>query len=107
MHFTVEINLDAIRVNVCVQYMLTIIDFFARPLAEFEGSEKSPMSTKDSGVCVSDVVPPQPLPNDVLTSVSLVTMVRARFKQLEVVLFAEPTNKHSRVLVLKVCEQPL
>jgi len=105
---SVDFNLDTIRINVCIQYLLTIFDFFAEPLSEFSRNSspsatplKKPAQKTSSSYGELPVPPPPPVTETVLPPVSEALTVRARFKQLEVVLFADPTDKHSRVLVLK------
>lgn len=104
----IDVNLDTVRINICVQYMLMIYNFFLLPLREFEESYVPPLPS--SGGSANRCQAPHDMeasqhdtesagPGLVPTSQAL--KVLAKFKQLEILLFAEPTDKHSRVLVLK------
>jgi len=110
--------MGTIRFNACVRYALTIINFFAVPLRQlndsytmFPGaggaSNKSSSRFRSTPLASPNASAPERYVGAMATGsasggASRPFVMSVRFKQLELVLFAEPTEKHSRVLVLKV-----
>ena len=100
------------RVNVCVPYLLMVTRFFLNAIqtAEDTHSVPPPAPTKPTKYQEDSAQSGLPQPpgtqgdepsTPVLNGTTFT--VSGRFKQPEIVLFAEPTQKHSRVLVCKVC----
>jgi hypothetical protein len=97
--FTVILNLDAVRINVCAVYILTLSDYFAKPFRQLrelsvDSEQASSASSAQQTADRTDGCAP-PIILFPLT-------ISARLKQCEVVLFAEPTKAASRVLLFKV-----
>ena len=106
LFFSVEVNLDTVRVNLCVPYLLMVKRFFSDALQSPEDCHNvhlhQPSVPRRSMVYAASALRPSMTAPPSTRGEDRALTVCGRFKQLEVVLFAEPTEKHSRVLVLKV-----
>ena len=92
----VTLNIDTVRVNLCVPYLLTIYQYVMSACGWGPG-----LSLEEPQTPTTQKVPhPREPPPAEQTLVSC--NVSARFKQFEVALFADPTQVNSNVLVLKV-----
>ena len=107
--FSVDANLDTVRLNVCVPYLLSITRFFTDAFRSPEDHHNVPPSpiilipkTPNPDQASRPARPKSLHPLTVEETSSAAFTICGRFKQLEVVLFAEPTQTHSRVIVLKV-----
>ena len=104
--FLVNLNVDTIRVNVCVPYLMMVYNFFMYAIQSPEDNlspqhHSQPQKPQDTPP--EDTKPkPGEEPSSPVTAKTLT--ISGRFRQPEIVLFAEPTQKNSRVLVLKVNE---
>lgn len=98
--------METVRLNLCVPYLLMVTKFFTDALQTPEDCHNvPPLKAPEPKVSLvrraSQWQPTMAIPPPVTKEPGALT-VCGRFRQLEVVLFAEPSEKHSRVLVLKV-----
>ena len=95
---SVDVNLEMVRVNLCVAYLMTVARFLTDALRLPEDVNGSKVKAKVARP--SPRSPPGGSAQQNATRPALT--VSGRFKKPEIVLFAEPDSAHSRVLVLKV-----
>ena len=95
---SVDVNLEMVRVNLCVAYLMTVARFLTDALRlpeDVNGSKVKAKAARPSPRSPPGGSAQQNAARPALT-------VSGRFKKPEIVLFAEPDSAHSRVLVLKV-----
>jgi vacuolar protein sorting-associated protein 13A/C len=99
----VNLNVDTIRINVCVPYLLMVYNFFmyAMQAPEDNHNIRAPPRAKPADHDASPEGMGKTIPDEVQPATPSTLTVSGRFRQPEIVLFAEPTEKNSRVLVLK------
>ena len=92
-YISVDVVMGTIRFNICVPYLLTLANFFSSAMATTGAVEEVDANHNVDTPTTSPTVGPP---------ASTIMTVSGRLKQPEIVLFAEPTEKNSRVLVMKV-----
>ena len=102
--------MDTVRVNVCVPYLLMVTRFFINATKTPEDTHNFVPPPKET----NDVPPegttkpessrsPGALNEPLSPVVEETTLtISGRFKKPEIILFADSTQKHSKVLVMKV-----
>ena len=95
--------METVRINACIPYLLMVTRFFSESMftPSHHPPEQRPGHTAPSDrETTGPQAPDEENSNAALNGNTLT--ISGRFKQPEIVLFADPTEKHSRVLVLKV-----
>ena len=95
---SVDVNLEMVRVNLCVAYLITVARFLTDAFKLPEDANGSKVKAKMARM--SSWSPPGGSAQQNVARPAVT--VSGRFKKPEIVLFAEPDSAHSRVLVLKV-----
>ena len=95
---SVDVNLEMVRVNLCVAYLMTVARFLTDAFKLPEDANGSKVKAKMARM--SSWSPPGGSAQQNVARPAVT--VSGRFKKPEIVLFAEPDSAHSRVLVLKV-----
>ncbi|CAH1274208.1 VPS13A [Branchiostoma lanceolatum] len=98
----IDLTLEGLRINLCIPYLLAVAEFFAVSNASQEGDSGEGANPADGRTeSPPPVASPPPTPTTQTAQPGRTFKAVGRLSKPEIVLFAYPSSKESRILVLR------